>query len=445
MMKNRINKIIQWLSFLFLLFWGLCYCCWLFETKVTGVGLMLSFFVFMIFVKTILDCRQPLIDYWSSFEVRQNSKIISYKNTILIAAAWLVFVNGILVMQILKSYPEHNFLEAMSSYWRGLTLDSNSYFKIAEMGYPSTGSDKYILVFFPFYPFLIRLLTYLTKHTVLSSLIISQGFAVLDLILFRRLTEMELKNPKRDADFATLLLVISPGFMFCLFPMTESLFLFFCLSAVLCVKNNRWLLAGIWGYCAALTRSAGILVLVYFLVELIRRWIQEGFQFEHGLALVLPCAGLCSYLYLNFIVSGNPFQFSIYQMENWSMSLNWFFNTVKYQWEYIQYYLNNQQWVLLVSLMIPGMLTVLFSFVILWLGTKKISISLMGFSLAYAVFSMGASWLLSGPRYMAILFSLPMILSQCVTGTRFRRAYAVMMFLISLIYFIWFLKRYAIY
>src|SRR5258708_34852486 len=78
------------------------------------------------------------------------------------------------------------------------------------------------------------------------------------LVALRRLAEREL-----DADAgrrAALYLAVFPTAFYFFAPYSEAVFLFLGISSFAAMRERRWLLAGLLGCAATLTRSAGLLL-----------------------------------------------------------------------------------------------------------------------------------------------------------------------------------------
>lgn len=155
-------------------------------------------------------------------------------------------------------YPQVSWLK-MWGLW-----DSGWYLDIAQHGYSIKthlpGDIQANVGFFPLYPLLIRLLTHLTGSYFIAGLIISNLFLIVAALLLYQLLRL-------DYDEETTLKAVKYLF---LFPtafilsgvFTESLFLALSLLCFYCARKDKWLLAGLAGYLAALTRSTGVLLVV---------------------------------------------------------------------------------------------------------------------------------------------------------------------------------------
>jgi hypothetical protein len=146
-------------------------------------------------------------------------------------------------------------------------FDALNYLAIAAHGYSALGAKG--TAFYPFYPYCIRLLGVVTGSDVLAGVLVSAASFATALVLLHRLTELELGRPAADA--TVLLLAFAPLSFFFTAIYTESLFLLLSVGTLVAVRRERWMLAGILGALAAVTRPTGILLAVPIAVGVIRR------------------------------------------------------------------------------------------------------------------------------------------------------------------------------
>ncbi len=153
--------------------------------------------------------------------------------------------------------PVGNVLMAPAIRW-----DSIWYLQIAHSGY----SNSHDPAFFPLYPLLIRVVGWVVFSAPLAGVLVSLASLLAGLEIVRRLTELELG---REAAGATVvLLAFTPMAVFFSAVYTESLFLALSAGMFLAARRERWLLAGILGGLAALTRVTGVLLMIPFLLLL---------------------------------------------------------------------------------------------------------------------------------------------------------------------------------
>ncbi|MDR1438604.1 MAG: hypothetical protein LBJ10_00880 [Clostridiales bacterium] len=114
-------------------------------------------------------------------------------------------------------------------------------------------------------------------------------------------------------------------------------------------------------------------------------------------AVLLPLLGTGLYLLLNYAVSGNAFQFLIYQREHWNQSFGLFFINIG------NLAANALQWSPRESaaLFVPQLAMVMLNIALIIYGiVKKFRLSMLAYLAAYFLISISASWMLSFPRYM---------------------------------------------
>jgi len=313
--------------------------------------------------------------------------------------------------------------------------DSRHYISIARDWYTGEGdlSRMVELVFLPGYPLLLRLICpaggdYLLTGMGLSAVCFA-GAGVF-LYLLARL-ETDHLGALRVLKYTCIL----PGALFFAAPMSESLFLLLSVSCVYCARRERWPAACVLGGLAAFTRSLGLTLLVpvgyELLTSLLREKERRGVRALWLLCLLLIPAGFGAYCAVCRAVTGDPFRFMYYQREHWDQSLGLFFSTASYQTEYAIKYWNNGSLDKLMGLWMPNLFCTLMSLAVMIPAVKRLPPSLGAYFIAYYVIAVGTTWLLSGPRYLAALFPIPMALGQLGED---RRVDAVMTVILSMLY-----------
>ena len=199
--------------------------------------------------------------------------------------------------------------------------DAINYQKLAEFGYNATDEMRPRLVFYPLYPWIVRLFAFVTHDYLISAFIVSTIASLATAILFHRLVALEYS--KELAQRAVWFLFIFPTSYFLHIGYTESLFLMLALGSVLAARKQRWLLAGILGALTCLTRVNGLVLIPALLVEAghqyrtTRRWQWQW------LAIGVIGLGFCGYLLLNKHVTGDFFAFTSIMRQNFGKSLTW--------------------------------------------------------------------------------------------------------------------------
>ncbi|MBR0040465.1 MAG: hypothetical protein IJP64_03695 [Oscillospiraceae bacterium] len=296
--------------------------------------------------------------------------------------------------------------ESFLQFWK--CADAYHYLCIAKDWYLSEGSvDRVVqLVFLPGYPIAVRIVQTVVRSYILSGMLVSILSFCGALGVFYRLVLLD--HEEDTALRAVILLCLTPGAFFFVAPMSESLFLLLSVSCLYLGRKHRWLLAGGLGALASFTRSLGLLLFVPLFMEMLAELLHGSKKAWRGLAalLMIPL-GFGAYCLINYFVAGNPFQFMIYQREHWSQELGLFFSTPAYQ---IRYALGAGRDALM-GLWGPNLAVLYASLLILTVGAKRLRASYTLWAMVYYAVSVGATWLLSAPRYMAVLLPLPMSLA----------------------------------
>ncbi len=130
--------------------------------------------------------------------------------------------------------------------------DTGHYLSIAVRGYDA----PWRTAFFPLYPLLERVLMVLTHNPFTAGLLISNLAGLGMLIVFYRLVKEDFDHER--ALRTVLYLSVFPTAFFFASGYNESLFLFLSLLSFYFMRRGSWWLAGISGFLATLTRSAGL-------------------------------------------------------------------------------------------------------------------------------------------------------------------------------------------
>ncbi|MBR5343932.1 MAG: glycosyltransferase family 39 protein [Oscillospiraceae bacterium] len=330
-------------------------------------------------------------------------------------------------------------------FWTG--TDSQHYLAIAEDWYLSEGELARLvqLVFLPGYPVLVRLLQHLTGNYLTAGLLLSALCFAAAGVVFYRLLRLDL--PHKTALRGVLFLCLLPGSFFYASPMSESLFLLCSVACVYLARRDRWLLAGLCGAWGAFTRSLGLMLVAPLVMELVadcrRKKPTERRLAPRVLSIALIPLGFAAYCVVNYLVAGNPFQFMIYQSEHWSQHLGLFFNTAAYQTERALSSLADKPHNFL-GLWLPNLIYGFGALALVAAAAKKLRASYTAWFIAYFVVAIGATWLLSAPRYLMAMPVLPMTLALLTEKENAKTAAIVPLTLLWLLYFLAFLQRWQV-
>ncbi|MBA2735503.1 MAG: glycosyltransferase family 39 protein [Pyrinomonadaceae bacterium] len=302
--------------------------------------------------------------------------------------------------QIITNSPVNSWNDLLG-IWR--RWDAVHYLDIAQFGYTSVGERRFQLAFFPLYPLFVRIVSFLFGNYVLSGIIVSGIFSVTCGLLLKKLAALDYS--KEIALSSVWFLFIFPTSYFLHLPYTESLFLTLIIGAFYFARTKNWLLAGICGQLACMTRINGLFLIFALLCEIYCEYRETKRFNREWLWLLLIPTGFLFYLIINYTVTGDAFTFMTYQKEHWSKSLDYPWKGIKETFGSMLYRKPEEsvmvgfQELFFVGL---GFAATVFS----WLKQRKSYAVWM--TLNWLLF-VSTSFLLSIPRYTLALFPMFMI------------------------------------
>ncbi|MBI2971128.1 MAG: hypothetical protein HYY37_01770 [Candidatus Aenigmarchaeota archaeon] len=202
--------------------------------------------------------------------------------------------------------------------------DAAAYVDIAQRGYNSQfmdGTGNY--AWYPFYPLLIRLFSFLGYYT--AAFLIANAASVAAIALLYVLAKEELGGQK--AYRTIFFLSMFPAAYFFTAMYTESVFLALSLGAFIAAQRNMFLHAGVLGFLLSLTRMQGVLIF-FPLAYMYLRTIDFNYRRigKEALFLFLIPFGLLLLLGYHHELTGDPFaQFKTQASEDFHrrISLPW--------------------------------------------------------------------------------------------------------------------------
>jgi hypothetical protein len=206
--------------------------------------------------------------------------------------------------------------------WMGIwnRWDALNYQKLAEFGYSGAGENLPLLVFYPLFPWTIRLFTLVTRDYLLSAFIISTLASLVVAIVLLRLVELDYSRAL--AQRAVWFLFIFPTSYFLHIGYTESLFLMLAVSSVYSARKQRWLLAAVLGALTCLTRANGLVLGPVLVMEAAYQYSKTRRLQMEWLYISLVAVGFAGYLLLNKHVTGDAFAFTHLMQQFFGKSLS---------------------------------------------------------------------------------------------------------------------------
>ena len=361
----------------------------------------------------------------------------------------IIFGMGIRIAMLLLGYLflhiaglDASFAGVFNSFNR---WDAPHYLNLAEIGYSWTENDRPLLVvFFPLYPYAIRLVSLVVGNYLAAAYIVSFVSYLAGLCYLYHLVRLDFKAT--TAWWAVVLISIFPHSIFFGAPHTESLFLLTTAMTLYYIRTHKWLLAGVAGAFAAATRMVGILLLVVAAVEFVTTYkLFTLMKKNHwntffslvgkkGLPILLMLAGTLLYLFINWYITGDPLRFLYYQSYNWNNGFRYFGVAMRAQFYRILPYIGSPFETSMLYIAAPNIWGfALGIWMIVYATLKRRNAAYIVYALSYTFVSFSMIWLLSGGRYAAALVPTFIFLADYVDRKPHRRMLVPLIFLLLLL------------
>lgn len=321
-------------------------------------------------------------------------------------------------------------------------FDGIHYLNIAGNGYTNNAR------FMPFYPLIIKLLSFLTGQTkvfgqgqFIISFLLSNLFFLLSLLILFKLIKLDFS--KNIILPIIISILVFPTSFFFGAVYSESLFLLLILLSFYFARQKKWLWAGVFAGLSSATRIVGIIMFFSLLVEFYLQ--KEKISLKNLLYIAIAPVGTIIYAIYNKIKWENFFYFlqAHGELGN-SRSTNKIvlFPQIIYRYLKIILTLPTKQfewWIALLELaMFIFCLSILY---IAW--RKKIRSSYLLYSLG-ALFIPASSGTFSGlPRYIIPIFPMFIVIAL-IKNKLFQIVYLVTSIILSIILLMFFSRGYFV-
>ena len=300
------------------------------------------------------------------------------------------------------SYQIANLIPIWDGAWY-LTIVQTGYLPVRELGDVQNN-----IVFFPLYPFFVRILTFMlppswqtyTNIAILGA-IVSNVFFIFILIYLFKLTQ-RLTQDENTAKRAVFYLLIFPSSFYFSIVYTEATYLVFAILCFWMLYKRNWELVGLFGGLAALCRPPGLLILVSVLWVYAsdRQWNIKKIDVKLLWVMLIPIATVAFFL-VQSLISGDILA-PVVSQNAWGRELTpiWQLLEIPYDNDEPNYYLNAFNRIFLISFFIFGLI-VLF----------RMSIELGLFTLLQLAPQIISGSFDSSVRYCAVLFPVFILLA----------------------------------
>lgn len=200
--------------------------------------------------------------------------------------------------------------------------DAPHYLDIARVGYVSQGVEARWIVFYPLYPWLVRVASLVLRDELLGAFFVSTVASLAAGLLLYRLARFDEEDSVARA--SVFFMFVFPTSYFLHIGYTESLFLALAVGAFLAARSRSWLAAGALGALACMTRVNGLVLVPALAFEALEEYRREGRRWRwEWLWLALPALGFGVYLLINLRTQGDALAFLRAQDKFWYKSITW--------------------------------------------------------------------------------------------------------------------------
>lgn len=299
--------------------------------------------------------------------------------------------------------PFHLFPEYSDKFWLSIwgVWDTGYYLDIATNGYSATVNEGgYVnYVFFPLYPYLMKLLGSITHDFYISGIIISNICTLISCIFLYKLVILDETHDTALRSIKYLMLFPTSFILSGVF--TESLFLALALSCFYFARKGNWFCVGAIGFWLSLTRSLGFFIILPMLYE----YLKSKPISKDLLYLLLIPSGLFVFMGYNYYLTGDLLAFS-HAQSLWGRQL---MNPLSYLYQALSLSQNHQGYGTTQYFCIA-----IFTILLLLLFIafyNRIRFSYLIFSI-YSIVIPLSTGLASMPRFALVVFPFFILLSQ---------------------------------
>jgi Gpi18-like mannosyltransferase len=251
---------------------------------------------------------------------KENKPVLFYIAVLFIATRIVLFAIGTISQHYISATPSQSWkyqvIKTQPSLSMWAVWDSKWYMSIATRGYepslPFNPNVQQPIGFFPLYPMIVRVLSWLFGDPLVVGLILSNIALIAGSFLLYKLVVLDFGDETARRSLWYLYLFPTAYIFSAFYP--EALLLLSSVGAILAARHERWWLAGTLGFFATLAKPVGVLVLIplamlYFKSRKIR--MRTFFSL-----LLVPLGLVCFGLY-SYFATGDFLAYSHIQEQSW--------------------------------------------------------------------------------------------------------------------------------
>lgn len=338
----------------------------------------------------------------------EKNKLYEILSVFIITRLLIVFIGSLSRLIIIK---DRWFREPSSILDLFFKWDSGWYLTIVHNGYFYIPGEESNVAFFPLFPVLVKIFSFVFGNPILMGFIISNIALLFAALYLYKLIILDFK----DTDIATktvFYMLVSPlSFFFSIFY-TEGLFLFLAISAFYYARKRQWLAASILGYFLSLTKCVGVFIIIPFLIEYFGMDFKslkidpKKIKKDMFYLLLIP-AGLLSYMFYLYVRFNDPLTF-FHSQSAWGRG----FTTISATAASVLRYGLFDNIIFMASVVSASIL-------IIYLIPLRGRMSYIAYSIALLYSSLSAGLLAALPRFISIIFPIYLVISLLANRSKF--------------------------
>lgn len=325
----------------------------------------------------------------------------------------------------LRLFMDDNTILTWSGYLKEWEKwDAVHYIRLAKGGYTAyyENGEPILLAFFPLYSIIVSCMKLIIPNYLLSGLLVSILCYIAGCCFFYALVVSE--YGKEIGKRAVFYISIFPFSFYFGGIMTESLFFLTVSATLYYIKKHNWSVVALTGILASLSRMQGILIIIPATIEIIvtykvfdlirkKQWNELWEKvIKNTFWVGLICVGPVIYLLCNYLVTGNAFQFLIYQETIWNHGPQYIGNAINT----IIRYITSSKLVgaTMVAIWIPQLILFILALLIMCYAVRRHADKYVLYFLFYTIMNYSLSFVISGARYMSTAVPMFFILAEFV-------------------------------